>query len=90
MRKTRPLCFLLFVCGCQQNVAVPTAKELIASPQLLTAWRAKCDTGEYSHLPADQKAKMCATTGDATISVAQIKAGNEEADFFKQSTVRKK
>ena len=33
---------------------------------------------------------MCATTGDATISVAQTKAGNEEADFFKQNTIRKK
>ena len=90
MRKILSLCALLVVCGCQQNVVVPTAKELITSPQLLTAWQAKCDTGEYSHLPSDQKAKMCATTGDATISVAQTKAGNEEADFIRQSTVRKK
>jgi hypothetical protein len=90
MRKTLPLITLLIVGGCQQNVVVPTAKELIASPQLLTEWRAKCETGEYSHLPADQKAKMCATTGDATISVAQAKAGNEETDFFRQNTIRKK
>ena len=90
MRKILPLFTLLVVCGCQQNVVVPTTKELIASPQLLTQWQAKCDTGEYSHLPADQKAKMCATTGDATITVAQTKAGNEEADFFKQNTIRKK
>jgi hypothetical protein len=90
MRKLLSLFALLVVCGCQQNVVVPTAKELIASPQLLTEWQAKCDAGAYSHLPADQKAKMCATTGDATISVAQTKAGNEEADFFKQNTIRKK
>jgi hypothetical protein len=90
MRKTLPLITLLIVGGCQQNVVVPTAKELIASPQLLTEWRAKCETGDYSHLPADRKAKMCATTGDATISVAQAKAGNEEADFFRQNTIRKK
>lgn len=90
MRKILSLCAVLVVCGCQQNVVVPTAKELIASPQLLTEWQAKCEMGEYSHLPADQKARMCATTGDATISVAQTKAGNEEADFFRQSTVRKK
>lgn len=90
MRKILSLCTLLVVCGCQQNVVVPTAKELIASPQLLTQWQAKCDSGEYSHLPADQKAKMCATTGDATITVAQTKTGNGEADFFKQNTIRKK
>ena len=90
MRKILSLFTLLIVGGCQQNVVVPTAKELIASPQLLTEWRAKCETGEYSHLPADQKARMCATTGDATISVAQAKAGNEEADFFRQNTIRKK
>ena len=90
MRKILSLCSLLVVCGCQQNVVVPTAKDLIASPQLLSQWQAKCDAGEYSHLPADQKAKMCGTTGDATISVAQTKAGNEEADFFKQNTIRKK
>ena len=89
MRKIFSLSALLFVCGCQQNVVVPTAKELIASPPLLAEWRVKCETGEYSHLPADEKAKMCATTGDATISVAQIKAGNEEADFFKANTIRK-
>lgn len=90
MRKILSLCSLLVVCGCQQNVVVPTAKELIASPQLLSQWQEKCDAGEYSHLPADQKAKMCATTGDATISVAHTKAGNEEADFFKQNMIRKK
>lgn len=89
MRKIFSLSALLFVCGCQQNVVVPTAKELIASSPLLAEWRVKCETGEYSHLPADEKAKMCATTGDATISVAQIKAGNEEADFFKANTIRK-
>ncbi|MEG3178800.1 hypothetical protein U1872_21435 [Sphingomonas sp. RB3P16] len=90
MRKILSLCALLVICGCQQNVAVPTAKELIASPPLLTEWQAKCDTGQYSHLPADQKARLCATTGEATISAAQTKAGSEEADFFRQSTVRKK
>lgn len=90
MRKILALSALLVVCGCQQNVSVPTAKQLIDNPQLLTEWRAKCDTGEYSQLPADEKAKMCATTGDATISVAQAKAGNEEADFFKANTIRKK
>lgn len=90
MRKILSLCSLLVVCGCQQNVVVPTAKELVASPQLLTQWQAKCDAEEYSRLPADQKAKMCATTDDATITVAQAKAGNEEADFFKQNTIRKK
>ena len=89
MRRILFLSALLFVCGCQQNVVVPTAKELIASPPLLARWREKCETGEYSHLPADEKARMCATTGDATISVAQIKAGNEEADFFKANTIRK-
>ena len=90
MRKIFVLCTLLAICGCQKHVVVPTAKELIANHQLLAEWRAKCDTGEYSHLPADQKANMCATTGDALISVAQIKAGNEEADFFKANTLRKK
>jgi hypothetical protein len=90
MRKILSLSALLFVCGCQQNVVVPTTKELIDSPQLLTEWRVKCETGEYSHLPADQKANMCATTGDAIISVAQAKAGNEEADFFRANTIRKK
>ncbi len=89
MRRILSLSALLFVCGCQQNVVVPTAKELIASPPLLAQWREKCETGEYSHVPADEKARMCATTRDATISVAQIKAGNEEANFFKANTIRK-
>lgn len=89
MRKMPPLLVLLFACGCQQNVVVPTAKELIASPPLLAQWRAKCETGAYSQLPADQKASMCTTTENAIVSVAQIKAGNEEAEFFKANTIRK-
>ena len=90
MRKILPLLALLFACGCQQNVIVPTTKELIASPPLFAEWRAKCETGEYSQLPADQKANMCATTGNAIILVTQIEAGNEEADFSKANTIRKK
>ena len=90
MRKILSLFALLSVCGCQQNAVVPTTKELIASPPLFAEWRAKCETGEYSHLPAEQKANMCTTTGEAIISRAQIKAGNEEADFFKVNTIRKK
>lgn len=90
MRKILSLCALLIIGGCQQNVVVPTAKELIANPQLLTDWQAKCETGEYSHLMADQKARLCSTTNEAVISVAQVKGGNEEADFFKQNTRRKK
>lgn len=89
MRKFISLSALLIACGCQQNVAVPTTKELVASQELLTEWRMKCETGEYSRLPADQKVTMCATTNEATISVAQMKAGNEEADFFKNNTIRK-
>jgi hypothetical protein len=89
MRKVFSVCTFLVACSCQQSVVVPTAKELIDSPQLLAKWQAKCDTGEYSRLPADVRANMCATTRDATISVAQSKAGNEEADFFKNNTIRK-
>ena len=89
MRKLIPICTLFVVCSCQQNVVVPTAKELIDNRQLLTDWQAKCDTGEYSHLPADRKANLCSTTQEATISVAQIAAGKNESDFFKANTLRK-
>lgn len=89
MRKMLPLLALFFAYGCQQNVVVPTAKELIASPPLFAELRAKCKTGMYSQLPADQKANMCTTTENAIVSVAQIKAGNEEADFFNANTIRK-
>ena len=90
MRKELAILSLLAVCGCQQNIVVPTAKELVNNPSLLREWQAKCDSGEYSRLPADEKARMCATTGDATISVAQVSAGSSEADFFRQMAKKKK
>ncbi len=92
MRNILLLCALLVVCGCQQkqDVVVPTTKELKANPQLLSEWRAKCDTGEYSHLPADQKDNLCFTTREAARSLSVTKATNEEADFFEQNTRRKK
>lgn len=89
MRKLIPLCTLLAVCGCQQNIVVPTTKELIDDRQLLADWQSKCDTGEYSHLPADRKANLCSTTQEATISVAQMASGKKESDFFKANTLRK-
>ena len=89
VRKLFPMCVLLALCGCQPRVVVPTAKDLVADRQLLKVWQGKCDTGEYSHLPADQKATFCSTTADATISVAQEEAGKKEADFFDKSTRRK-
>ena len=90
MRNIISLCALLVVCGCQQRVAVPTTKDLLANPQLLSDWQAKCNTGDYSHLPANQKDSLCFTTREAGRSVAVTKAGNEEADFFEQNTRRKK
>ncbi|GHH25678.1 hypothetical protein GCM10008023_39320 [Sphingomonas glacialis] len=92
MRKIFSLCALLVVCGCQQkqDVAVPTTKELMANPQLLSEWQAKCNTSDYSHLPADQKDNLCFTTREAARSLAVTKVGNEEADFFDQNTRRKK
>ena len=90
MRKSIAVLSLLAVYGCQQNVVVPTAKELIDNPILLREWQAKCDSGEYSHLEAGQKARMCATTGNATISVAQTKSGGSEVDFFNQISKRRK
>ena len=89
MGKLSPITALLLVCGCQQEVAVPTAKELIDNRQLLAEWTAKCDTGEYSNLAAEQKVRFCATTHDATISVARASSGKKESDFFKANTIRK-
>jgi hypothetical protein len=92
MRKILTVCALLLFYGCQQkqDVAVPTTKELIANPQLLSEWQAKCNTGDYSPLPANRKDNLCFTTREAAGSVAANKAGNEEADFFEQNTRRKK
>ena len=83
------ICVLLAMGGCHQNVAVPTSKELIAHPNLLAEWKAKCDTGEYSHLPASEKADMCFTTQAAGQSLAATAAGKADADFFDANTIRK-
>lgn len=90
MPNIRYLCVLLVVCGCQQNISVPTTKELVRNPQLLREWQAKCNTGNYSNLPANQKGNLCFTTREAARSVAVTKAGNEEANFFGQNARRKK
>lgn len=89
MRKIVPLCALLFVCGCQQEVAVPTAQQLIADRALLREWQTKCDTGEYSQLAPAQKSNRCSTTQEATISVAAMQAGKKDSDFFGANTIRK-
>jgi hypothetical protein len=70
MRKLFVLCITLAVCGCQQEVRVPTTDELMANPQILAEWQTKCDSGEYSHLPADQKDRFCFTTREAARSIA--------------------
>lgn len=73
MRKLSVLCIVLAACGCQQKVTVPTTDELMKNPPLLAEWRAKCETGEYSHLTADQKDNFCFTTREAVRSVAMKK-----------------
>lgn len=72
MRKFSALCLVLAMCGCQQkqSVSVPTTEQLMADGQLLKAWQGKCDTGEYSQLPAAQKDNMCFTTREAARSLA--------------------
>lgn len=89
MRKFLPLLALGLVCACQQQVTVPTASELIANRPLLTEWRAKCDTGEYSRLAPARKSELCSTTQEATISVAEIEAGKKASDFFDANTKRR-
>lgn len=89
MKNLIPIVVLLSVCGCQQEVAVPTAQELIDNRQMLATWQSKCDSGEYSHLEADEKARKCSTTQDATISVTQAAEGKKASDFFKANTIRK-
>ena len=71
MRKLIALCIMLAASACQQqNVVIPKTDELMTNPQLLGQWQAKCDSGEYSHLPADQKNNVCFTTQEATRSLA--------------------
>lgn len=89
MKDIFPVLALLAVCGCQQEVAVPTAQELIDNRQMLATWQSKCDSGEYSHLKANAKARKCSTTHDATISVTQAAEGKKASDFFKANTIRK-
>lgn len=89
MRKFLPLLALGLVCACQQQIMVPTAAELIANRQLLSDWRAKCNTGEYSRLAAARKSELCSTTQEATISVAEIEAGKKASDFFDANTKRR-
>lgn len=89
MKRFVPVCALFLMSGCQQEVSVPTAKELIDNRPLLAEWQTKCDTGEYSQLPAEQKARVCSTAHDASISVTEAAAGKKESDFFKANTIRK-
>ena len=89
MRKLIPLCVLVAVCGCQQQVAVPTAQQLIADRALLAEWQGKCDTGAFSQLAPAQKSNLCSTTQEATISVTQMSSGKKDSDFFKANTLRK-
>jgi hypothetical protein len=89
MRKLLSIGVLLAIGGCQKQVAVPTAEQLIANRTLLAEWQGKCDTGEYSQLPAGQKSDRCSTTQEATVSVAQMSAGKKDSDFFRANTLRK-
>lgn len=89
MRKSLALSTLLIVCACQPAVKVPTAQELVANPQLLAEWQAKCNTGEYSQLAAAEKANMCSTTNDASMTVVQIQASKKDSDFFGNMSKRK-
>ncbi|MET0376845.1 MAG: hypothetical protein ABW128_21645 [Rhizorhabdus sp.] len=89
MRKLMALGVLITMCGCQKEVAVPTAQQLIANRALLSEWQVKCDTGEFSRLAPAEKRDRCSTTQEATISVTQMSAGKKESDFFKANTVRK-
>ena len=82
MRKLLWLSVLLSVCGCQSSPKVPTSQELVRDPQLLAEWQAKCDTGEYSRMAAADKASLCSTTHDASMTVAQMQAGKKDSDFF--------
>jgi hypothetical protein len=72
MRKFSALFLVLAICGCQQkqSESVPTTDQLMADGQLLKAWQGKCDTGEYSQLPAAEKDNMCFTTREAARSLA--------------------
>ena len=79
----------LIVCSCHQAVKVPTAQDLIANRQLLSEWQAKCSSGEYSRLTASDKANLCSTTNDASISVAEVAAGKKDSDFFGNMSKRK-
>ena len=89
MRKFLSISALLIVCGCQQNVVVPTTQELVANRRLLTEWETKCNTGEYSHLSADQKTNLCSTTQNAIITVAELKTAENAKSFYDVNTKRK-
>ena len=70
MRRLSALCLVLAAAGCEHKVSVPTTAQLMTNDQLLRDWKEKCDTGQYSQLPAAEKADMCFTTGEATRSLA--------------------
>lgn len=89
MKRFLPLCAVLVVCGCQQEVAVPTAQELIANRPLLKEWQEKCETGQYSHVTAEQKTRYCSTTQEASISVTEAAAAKTASDFYNANTIRK-
>ena len=89
MRKSLVAASLLIVSGCQPAVKVPTAEELVRNPQLLAAWRTKCETGVYSQLAAAEKANLCSTTQDASMTVTQMQAGKKDSDFFENMSKRK-
>ena len=89
MRKFSFVVFVVLISGCQRNVQVPTAQELIANRALLSEWQGKCNNGEYSHLPADQKSALCSTTQEATVSVGEAAAAKKSDDFFNANIRRK-
>ena len=88
MRRLVPLTALALVGGCQQQVAVPTAQDLLGNRQMLSEWQGKCNTGEYSQLPAARKGELCSTTQEATISASELSAGNRADDFYDANTKR--
>lgn len=70
MRASSALILALLVCGCNQDVKVPTTEELLKDRNLLSQWEEKCTKGEYSHLPADKRTNLCSTTMEADQSIA--------------------
>ncbi|WP_174278249.1 hypothetical protein [Sphingomonas bacterium] len=89
VRRVIGVVFLTFIAGCSQPVQVPTEAQFEQSPNLLSAWMIKCQSGEYSNLGAEEKQRMCGSAQQAANVLLQREAARKADDSFSSAILSK-